>query len=499
MSIETNLPRAWPALLAALAVLALAAGCTQEPAAPSYDNPLDPDGPYQGDPFGIVAVYLDGGVFVTWTGLSLAGIVGYEVLHSLQQGGPFSVAGSVEYPTHAYTHAGYAPNRNNYYKVRAVDINGSSSAISSVRAAALMAPPYLRLGETEAAASRKLDLFVRAAVGDSAELSAAPDFASGSFHVFDQGGEVTVPWDLGAADGNGVWKHVYLRVYTGGAAGAAWHDSIEVAFAPQLQLAGNVTQVASMNPVLEILGDGVTLMRFADDRRNLPAAAWLQGDTLYAGYLLDAAPDSQRVFGEFTCDFGFTRVDSLLAVPGNLDGVTLLINGGAESTPALALTLQAVAVATRMRFAESVGALAATAWQDYAQTTTFTHGGCAGGLVKTVYGQFRNDWFDPAPVSASIQWLPAEVLDVTIAAADTVAGGAVVAVTGTAVAGTCGDPLDAVEFDGGGGWQIAAGLQAWSIDWTAPTVVEHTTLILSARVLAGAEADTATAEVVVAP
>ncbi len=499
MSIVKSTTRAWPALLAALMVLALAAGCTQEPDAPTYGNPLDPDGPYQGDPFAIGALYMDGSVIVSWTGLTMPGIAGYEVLHGLEQAGSFSIAGSVESSTTTFNHQDYAPNRANYYKVRAVDINGSGSAISSVQAAELVTPAYLQIGETGTAASRELDLFVHADIGDSVELAATSDFAAGIVAVFDENGEATVPWDLGEADSNGVWKHVYMQVYAGGTPGEAWHDSIEVEFTPQLQGEGGQTQVASINPVLEILGDGVTLMRFAADRIDLPLAAWLPGDSLYNDYLLDAAPDSQYVFGEFTCDFGFTQVDSFLAVPDSLVDITLLINGGAESTPDLELSLSVEAAATQMRFAENVGELAATGWQDYAPTTTFTHGGCAGDLLKTVYGQFRNDWFEPAPVSDTIQWLPAEVLDVTLAVADTVTGGAAVDVTGTAVAGTCSAPLDSVEFDDGSGWQGVTGLEEWSFDWTAPVVVEHTAVTLSARVVAGAEADTVTAEVVVAP
>jgi len=504
MSNEISLSRARPVLLAALAalvpaVLILAAGCTQEPTAPAYENPLDPDGPYQGDPFQVDAGYTDTGVLVSWNGLTLSGIAAYEVLHSLEADGPFTIAGSVEYPTKTYLHTEYASNQDNYYKVRAVDASGVGTAITPVQAALVPVPPYLEFGETETAASRKLDLFIRVDMGDSIELGATPDFELGLVHEFDDNGEVTVPWDLGAADSSGVMKRVYMRVFTGGAAGQTWEDSIEVDFDPQLTLKNGETFVASMNTLFEISGDGVTQMRFAADLRDLPSAPWLTGDAQYDGYLLDAAPDSQTVYGEFMCDFGFTRVDSALAVPDSLANIVLTINGGAESTPDLEFSMQTSVAASQMRFAESVAELASTAWQDYATTGYFAHSACVGDLVKTVHGQFRNDWFDPDPVSATIQWLPAEVLDVTIAVADTVTGGTPVQVTGTAVAGTCGDPLDAVEFNDGGGWIIADGLEAWSYDWTPPTVVEHTPLTLRARALAGAEADTVEVEVIVAP
>jgi len=383
--------------------------------------------------------------------------------------------------------------------VRAVDVLGAGSAISDVQAAGVLAPPFLGIGESATTASRKLDLFVRADVSDSAEVAATADFANAVTAVLDENGEATLLWDLGAADSNGVFKHVYLRVYLNDAPGEAWHDSVEVAFEPALSIEGDPQRIASQNPLLKIDGPGVTEMRFAADPRDLPVAAWVSGDTVYGGYFLDAAPDSQTIYGEFACNFGFTAVDSFTAVPDSLLDATLQINGGAESTPDLDLTLQLDAVATQMRFAESVIELATTGWQDYAATADFTHGGCEDDLLKTVYGQFRNDWFDSVPLAASIQWLPPEVLDVTMAVADTVAGGVALTVTGTAIAGTCGDPLDGVEFNNGGGWLAATGLVDWSMAWTPPTVVEHTPVTLMARVLAGAEADTVTVEVVVAP
>ncbi|MBC8424796.1 hypothetical protein H8E07_11795 [bacterium] len=499
MSIEQSIQRVRPLLLAGLAALALAAGCTQEPTAPAFDNPLDPDGPVQGDPWGLSANYAGNGVIVKWTGLDMPGIFGYEILHSLVAAGPFSIAGSVDAGLFTYLHTDYAPNRDNYYKVRAVDVLGAGSAISGVQAAGVLAPPFLGIGESATTASRKVDLLVRADVGDSAEVAATADFANAVTTVLDENGEATLLWDLGPADSNGVIKHVYLRVYTGGVASEAWDGSVEVEFEPALSIEGNPQRVARRNPPLVIDGPGVTEMRFAADPRDLPVADWVPGDAVYVDYFLDAAPDSQTIYGEFACDFGFTAVDSFTAVPDSLLDATLQINGGVEATSDLDLTLQLDAVATQMRFAESVGELALTGWQDYAATASLTHGGCGGDLLKTVYGQFRNDWFDSDVVSDTIQWLPPEVLDVTMAVADTLAGGVALTVTGTAVAGTCGDPLDGVEFNDGGGWIAATGLEDWSVAWTPPAVVENTPVTLIARVLAGAEADTVTVEVVVAP
>jgi hypothetical protein len=492
---------AWPLPLATIivAVIALSLGCTQEPTAPDYANPLDPDGPAQGDPFLVLAGYINNTVIVSWTGLDMIGIVSYEVLHSLSATGPFSVAGSVEYPATSYSHLEFAPNQANYYKVRAADASGATSGISQVQAAEFLAPPLLLIGETTTTASRNVDLMINVAIGDRVEVDSLSDFSTATSHDFDDNGDVTIPWNLGDAAETGEWKYLFLRVYTGEAVSGTYADSVEVDFAPDLHIEGSPAFVGTMQPTLAIEGDGLVEMRFADSRDNLPLATWLPGDTLYTGYMLTALADSQVVFGEFSCDFGFTNVDSFWAVPDSLNDIALLINNGAESTGESDVQLNTNLAATGMRFAETVGELAVTPWQDYESAATFTHSGCAGDLVKTVHAQFRNDWFDPDPVSDDIQWLPPEVLDITISAADTVSSEEVVALTGTAVAGTCTDPLDGIEFDDGSGWVAATGLEEWSIDWTAPLVVEHTTVTLNARVLAGAAADTVVVDVVVAP
>jgi len=493
--------RAWPLLIATLivAVLALSLGCTQEPTAPDYANPLDPDGPSQGDPFRVVAGYVNGSVIVSWGGLDMTGIVSYEVLHSLVSTGPFSVVGSVEFPTSSYSHVDFAPNQANYYKVRAADASGATSGISLVQAAEFLAPPRLQIGETTTAASRNLDLMINVAIGDRVEVDSLSDFSTATSHDFDESGDVTVPWDLGEAAENGEWKYLFLRVYTGEAISEAFKDSVKVDFAPDLRIEGNPTLVGTMQPTLEIVGDGLVEMRFADSRDNLPLATWQPGDTLYDGYMLTAVADSQVIFGEFSCDFGFTQVDSFWAVPDSLNDITFMINNGAESTGDQDVLLNTDLAATDMRFAETLGELAVTPWQDYETAATFTHGGCADDLLKTVHAQFRNDWFDPDPVSDDIQWLPPEVLNVTIVAPDTVNSEEGVALTGMAVAGTCTDPLDGVEFSDGGDWVLATGLEEWSLDWTAPLVTEYTTVTLSARVLASAVADTVEVDVVVAP
>ncbi len=485
-------------LLALLAAISLALGCTQVPDSPNFDNPLDPDGT-GGDPFNVSAFYGVGGVVVSWTSLELPGVAGYEILRSGGEDGPYDVIGSVEHPTVLYIDRDFAPNLPNFYKVRATDALGNSTLISVVTAARIAAPPRLVIADTTTSATRSLTLSLEVALGDSAAVDSLRSFATAVTAVFDDEGLASLPWDLGAAPASLVWKHVYVRVYSAGIAGAVFHDSIKVRFAPDLKLEGNPASLADRTPALRIIGAGVTQMRFAPDRSSLSSAAWLPGANVHEDYLLGAELTTQTIFGEFACDFGFTVIDSVPAVPDDLQPLTLTVNGGAAATSALLVPLSADARATHMRFAETLAELGEATWQAYAAQTTFAHSACAGDPAKTVWAQYKNDWVVANPVSGGFQWLPPEALSVTIAAPDTVTSGDIVMIAGTAVAGTCGDPLDLVEVDAGAGWQAATGLATWAFAWTAPAVGDTTTVTVSARVSAGADTATDTHDIVVLP
>jgi hypothetical protein len=494
----TDRSRARLALIALLAAACLALGCTQAPDAPTYDNPLDPDGT-GGDPFDVAAFFLGGGVVVTWTALDLPDVTGYEIMRSGGEDGPYSVVGSVEHPTVQYIDRNFVPNLPNYYKVRATDALGNSTLISGVAAARVAAPPRLAIGDTTVTATRFVTLSLEVALGDSASVDSLGSFATAVTAVFDDAGAATLPWDLGAAPATNVWKHVYVRIYTAGIAGTVFLDSVKVRFVPDLKLAGNPATLADRTPMLQILGAGVSQMRFAPNRAALPSAAWLPGAAAHGDYLLGAELTPQTIFAEFACDFGFTVLDSVQAVPDDLQPLTLTVNGGAAASSALLVPVSATAVATHMRFAETLTELGEATWQAYAAQTTFAHSACAGDPAKTVWAQYKNDWVVANPLSGGFQWLPPEVLGVTIAAPDTVSSGDVTAISGTAVAGTCGDPLELVEVDAGAGWLAAAGLGAWTYAWTAPAVGDTTTITVSARVTAGADTATITHDIVVLP
>ncbi len=488
------------ALTAAL-LLAVALGCTQDPGDAGLSNPLDPDGPGGGDPFELTAGYFGGVVMVSWNKLDMAGVAQYDVLHSLVPEGPFAIAGTVDQPTTAFAHAEFSPSVVNYYKVRATDGLGSASAISQIAAFAYDAPPLLTIGDGAPTATRQVDLFVRSAAGDRAEVDSLADFSTSVTADLDENGEATIPWDLGPAAADEVQKYVYVRILAAKALGDVHVDSVEVAFSPDLRLEGDPDLVGSLTPSLQIDGDGVTGMRFAAVYEDLETLPWLDFATPYAGYLLDeASADSQLVYAEFACDFGFTKVDSVWAVPDSLNAIAFMIDNGAETTADLEVQVGADVAATQMRFALTLEDLAAAGWLDYAPITMVTLNGCEDGLTEVVFAQFRNDWFSPAHVNDDILWLPPEVLDVTIDVPDTVYSEVVVAVSGTAIAGTCSAPLDSVEFmEVGLDWVPVTGLESWSVDWLTPPVDGIATLTLKARVTAGAETDSVEVEVVVVP
>ena len=487
-------------LIAAL-LLAWVLGCTQEAGPLEFDNPLDPDGTDDGDPFDLSVGYVNGAVLVNWTALDMEDIAGYEVMRSLVAGGSMSIIGSTDATVSTYSDTLFAPNAVNYYKVRAVDADGAGSATSHIAATAFAAPPRLVIGDGSGiTATPLLDLFVASSTGEQVEADSLSDFSTSSRHDLDENGEVTFAWDLGSAAAADEWKYLYIRVHEDGTAGDAYLDSVQVSFAPSLGLDGNPDVIGVLDPTLSISGDGIIEMRFADSRASLESAVWMDYADLYEGYLLEGAvADSQLVFGEFSSEFGFTVVDSVWAVPDSLNTIAFTIESDAESTADIEVQVGADVAATQMRFAQSVEDLALAGWSDYAASADFVLDGCEGGTVETVYAQYRNAWFSPDPVSDDIQWLPPEVLDVTIVAPDTVSSEETVTITGTAVAGTCGAPLDLVEFYANGAWSDAPGLEDWSFEWTAQAVESATAQTLKARVTAGAETDSVEVEVIITP
>lgn len=492
------MPRLHRLLPVLLATALLALGCTEEPAAPTWDNPLDPQGPGGGDAFQVQAIYSGGQVVVTWNEPQGPAVFSYQILHALTSDGPFTVLGTVDAGASSFIHEEFSPNDTNYYKVRGLDRNDEPSALSNVTAAAVQVPPVVTLGATPLA-SRWVELTIAAAVGDTVEVDSLPDFpAPARAPLVD--GTATLTWDVGLAADPEETKVIYARVRTGGVPGAAVHDSLDLDFTPDVTFVGNPAALARRDAPLRIMpSTGVTRMRFAAERAALDAAPWETPADTFTGYLLGAAADSQLVFAEFEGDLGLGWVDSVWAVPDRLQDLELILNGGSETVTGPGIPVAVEAAATQIRLAGSSADLAATPWQEYAAPVVFTHDACASGVEKTVWAQVRNDWITADALHDTVTWLPGEALGLTYTGPDTLAPATAVTLSGTAVAGTCTGPVDGVFLDPGAGETAATGLAVWTFPWTSPAAAETTTVSVAWRVTAGPETATGSFDVVIAP
>ena len=474
------------ALLAAAAATLLF-GCTEPPEKGTFENPLDPMGPQGGDPFELQAVVSGHEVLVTWTGQSQGDLAGYQILRTHSADGIFAWLADVAATAVSYRDSSYAPNRENWYKILALDGEGAVTDESLVTAAMVLPPAQVTFPVGASTPSRIVDVEAVTAVGDRIEIDLDPAFPDPVSLDFDEEGLAAGTLDIGAADATGEWRYIHSRVFTGEAVSAVRLDSLRVNFAPALQFASSGGTVASRTTPLMVGGSGgVVRMRFAVDRPGLEGAAWLDGATTYEGWELTAEADSQLVYGEFECDFGFTAVDSAWAAPDSLLGLELVLNGGVEPVSGGFIPVDIAATATHIRAAGSPEDLASTAWQPYGDAVTFAHDGCDSPLEKTVWAQVRNDWFTADPISATATWAPPEVLGTSVSLADTIHAGLETVISGTTVRGTCSDPVDLVELSWvEDEWHAAVGTAGWTFAWTAPA--EPGEVSMTVRVTAGEE------------
>jgi len=483
-----------------LALAGLMLGCEEKPAEPVFSNPLDPGNPDGGDPFAVEAGYIDGQVVVSWNLVDLDGITGYEVFHSLLPSSEFLLVAEVDNTVSAVFTDIFAPNVTNYYKVRAFDEDGNSSAISQIVAASLLPPPYLQIGDTNIVFTRNVVVTVTTALGDTAQIDTSGTFADPIIREITPGDTLAFDWDLGPADSAGVYKHFYLRVSTAGVWSQTAHDSVKVSFDPVMLLSGNPATVPARHLDLMILGEGVHQMRFAPIAEALADSVWLPGSGTHSDYAISAEPIAQDVYGEFASDFGFSLFDTLTAVPDSLLDPGFTIEGGAEASSEFDFGIAPSAKATRMRFAESLTELAVTGWEDYAAAATYGHSACEGEARKIVYGQFENDWFISPVIADTILWIQPQPLQIDFDPVESVLSATTTTITGAAIAATCGPGLDLVEINTGNGYSAATGLENWSFEWSAPTVSANTTVSIGALVIAGTDTAAANLDVlIVAP
>jgi hypothetical protein len=375
--------------LATLLVLA----CTRRPDEAAFDNPFDPNGS-GGDPFRVTAQVVGSNVAVGWRAAGVPGLTRYAVLRSLSATTGFGQIGEAPVtdnrPQYVFQDTGYARNRTNYYKIRAYR-NAEASLDSRVAAAGVFAPPQIAiLGDTLFA--RAATLRLRTDVGDTVEVADTNTFADSRRFVI-TGAAVLVPWDLAPAAGAGVKARVHARVWTAGVPGVAIADSAVVAFRPRVAFTD--TAVVELDVVVRSRGVGLAAMRAATSRAGLAAAPWIDNprtpaalDSIDIAFLLPPGFAPVRFFAENRSDFGFTRIDSLLAIPRAVAPAGITLDGGAATTPDPEIVITASArYATEMRFSESPD-FTGVPWRPFAIVSTFTLSPAPG--AKTVYAVFRN-------------------------------------------------------------------------------------------------------------
>ncbi len=382
-------------LFSLLLVIALF-GCSEKPLSPEFTNPLDSENGI--DPFDVQAGLGSNQILIGWTAPAIEAIVSYDILHSLVEEGPFSIAGSVDAPGTSFFHEEYSPNTTNWYKVRGVDAEGGTSSISLPVAAGILTPPMVVFNSSPA--SKTLSLDVSVAIGDEVEIADNENFENSDLHVIN--GDSIYFWDLGEASENGEIKYLFVRAFTTGSPGETFVDSVAVDFSPEVSLENN-TALLTTAQTLQISDSSILEMRFAESRELLEDALYVAATDTFDYEFSTALLDTQVVFGEFTCDFGFSYIDSIIAIPDSLNAIDFVVENGDEATSQTTLDIVLDLGATHMRFAEDLASFGD--WEIYQETTTLDLTSPANNDTLEIWGQFKSDWVVTNPVAKTIIWI----------------------------------------------------------------------------------------------
>lgn len=491
------------AALTAAAGLALLGGCEKNPGEPVYNNIFDPAGPGDGDPLNMVASLGDTAIILNWIQPQGYGIAYYEISHSLNRFSDYLIVGTVEQTTSAagqfrYPHP--SPTTTHYFKIQAFDSEGRYTHISDQAPAVRATPPRVTLAATRTA-TRNITLNILVSAGDSLRISNHRDFSDERRVAVEEPGVAqTVSWLLPAAARNDTTLTVRVLAFplSGDADTAA--VSVKVDFSPDFTVTGGLSTVATRTVPLTVPTTGLIFMRFAATEEALADRPWLPANSSYAFTLADDA-NPQTVWGEFLGDFGFSYAAALTVTPDLLTGAAFSLDLAADHVSLEpAVTVLADAVATQMRFSESLD-FGTVPWMDYAPTTQLTLSPTAGR--KVIYGQFGNDWAESAVLTDYVIYLD-QPLAVDILApgdGDEVPGGASLQVLGTATVPAGAAAVDSVKFDAGdaAGFQAVTGTENWTFLWEVPAVTADTPRILRARAWADGEAVTTTIGVTLVP
>ena len=306
--------------------------------------------------------------------------------------------GSVDAPGTSFFHNDYNPNASSWYKVRAVDMSGGTSAISLAVPVEIITPPMVIFEPTTPTKNISLEIII--GVGNEVEIANNEDFLNSELHAIE--GDSVYIWDLGDATENSVIKYLFVRAFTDEIPGQTFVDSIQVSFTPEITLENNMA-IASVSQTLDISNSSILGMRFAESRELLSGLSYEDVDTLYQYTFNSSLPDTQTVYGEFTCDFGFSYIDSVNVLPDELLSPSFIVEGGSEATSNTVLSIISELGATEMRFSEDLENFGA--WEPYTAETEYTLVAPVSG-EKIIYAQFKNDWVEFSDIVANtITWV----------------------------------------------------------------------------------------------
>lgn len=499
------MPRRLPRHLTLLLLLssligALLLGCetTEESA---LTNPLDPRNPASSDPFGLVAIYADGAVTLSWTvpaGPAIAEVVVEGIVNNQP-----SDLDTVAVDVTTYTDIAPRGNTENLYRLRAQDANGLAAQTSQVVAATVFVPPLIDipLATVNAAGGVKIsrsrhDISILAVAGDLVQLDTVPDFSTTDPIVPTDGVGTYPQFGIRKLRREGVPlpdRQLYVRAGFQPAGGGTplWSsvDSLQVTMEliTGLNKAGGGATVARPFVDLNLTsnGAGIDSVRFATSEEGLLAAPWLAPAASYHDVPLDDTAAPQSVIAEFASSFG----DRVRSAPLPLRGDPLTsVSLGPQLPPSglvegQVLRLIPSAVATEMRLS-TYPDFRDGPWRAYADTVDLVipH---AGG-ERTVYAQFRNHWFLSGILSEDVV-VSGAVLDVAFDSpldGDPVSGGSTTTLTGRAGPLPEGFAFTSLDAHLGDGWHELPPDTAWSVAWDVPRYDVDTPRRLGIRAIA---------------
>lgn len=497
-----------------LPVMLLVPACEENPQAPVFANPFDPDVASSANPFNLRAVYSDGKVTLIWTPIAGFGITTYHV-YRVRQDMLYPLA-QLNAQTVTMTHViqDPVPNFVNAYLVQGVDEYGLGVASSDIAPVQVAVPPILKLaGGGAHVRTRYPDLVVRAARGDFVQVDTTAAFATAIEAPITADSTAAVPaFDLGPRLSTATRCTLFARAgfELGGGQEPIWsgHDRLvlSISFSPTIRRPDSTVTVAA--PLTDLVvsnqAAGVDSMRFAASAEALAAVPWQAGAALVAGQPLLDTPLPQTVHAQFLSEFGFTHTTTLNLTADDLAGAAFALDLPSNRvSPTPTIGVHCSAVATEMRLSQYPDFHDAP-WQPYAGSAEITLAGEPGPYQ--IFAWFRNHWFTSAIMTEQVILAGAGP---SVAFAHPTAGQAIVGGTRIELAGSAstfdGDhPVTAVQvkLSPEGAWQAAAGTEHWSAFWDVPLVEADTPHALGARaIVAGAWADTATAwiEVTITP